>query len=546
MDLEVSVGLHLTAAELPTAYDDLSGRLAAADSPQVRLAAGMLAYMRAEFEAGATHLERAYLDFKAAGLPRRAAVAATHLSRLQQDGVGNAAAASGWLGRAKRLLADDEDCVERGWVALATVGCSRPDADQLERDSLLALDLARRYDDVDLECKALADSGLALVSHGAVAAGMARLDEAMAMVGAGECDNQFIAAQVLCCLVTGCERCGDLVRLEDWLSDRMRRDQMMPHGAPTMLYAHCQTEYGSLLCHAGRWSEADTTLRLAVAACESLHFHHRASSRAALAGLRIGQGRVHEAAALLDGLEHRAEAQLSIARLHLARGDHDLAAATLRNAIRLMAGDRMRGVPLMALLVEAEIGRGGSAAALEVAEQLDQLTSEVPDRRSLQATAALAYGRAAAATGDTGAAISHVERGLQLLGPHDWPVLAAELHHALAVLLAEHDVPAAVTEARAALAVYGSVGAREAQDVQALLHRLGVGAAAVDASGPAPLTTREREILGLLGEGMSNPEIAQRLVISRKTAEHHVGAILRKLHLRSRSEAALYAASLSR
>jgi DNA-binding NarL/FixJ family response regulator len=49
-------------------------------------------------------------------------------------------------------------------------------------------------------------------------------------------------------------------------------------------------------------------------------------------------------------------------------------------------------------------------------------------------------------------------------------------------------------------------------------------------------------VLRLLGEGLSNPDIAARLFISPKTAEHHVGRILRKLDLRSRAEAAAYAA----
>jgi DNA-binding NarL/FixJ family response regulator len=59
----------------------------------------------------------------------------------------------------------------------------------------------------------------------------------------------------------------------------------------------------------------------------------------------------------------------------------------------------------------------------------------------------------------------------------------------------------------------------------------------------APLSRREREVLSLLAGGLSNPAIAQRLIISPKTAEHHVSSILTKLGLRNRAEAAAFAAS---
>lgn len=49
-------------------------------------------------------------------------------------------------------------------------------------------------------------------------------------------------------------------------------------------------------------------------------------------------------------------------------------------------------------------------------------------------------------------------------------------------------------------------------------------------------------MLALLGTGLLNPEIAQRLFISRKTAAHHVSRVITRLGLRNRAEVAAYAA----
>jgi len=121
-------------------------------------------------------------------------------------------------------------------------------------------------------------------------------------------------------------------------------------------------------------------------------------------------------------------------------------------------------------------------------------------------------------------------------------LLCAELHLELGTALAGSRPRVAVAHARHALAVFGPIGAPQRFAAQRLLCELGADDAA---AGPLDvLTPREREILRLLAQGLSNPQIAARLFISAKTAEHHVGAILRKLGVPRRSDAAVVAATL--
>jgi DNA-binding NarL/FixJ family response regulator len=107
--------------------------------------------------------------------------------------------------------------------------------------------------------------------------------------------------------------------------------------------------------------------------------------------------------------------------------------------------------------------------------------------------------------------------------------------------VADEHPEVARAEARAALKTFEQLNApRHVDAAAALLRALGVHAAPAKRTDGV-LTKREAEVLDLLGHGLSNPEISDRLYISRKTVEHHVGHILAKLGLRNRGEAVAYA-----
>ncbi len=122
------------------------------------------------------------------------------------------------------------------------------------------------------------------------------------------------------------------------------------------------------------------------------------------------------------------------------------------------------------------------------------------------------------------------------------PMELARARLALANALVTERPEIAVQEARAALDAFELLqAARHADEAAGLLRSLGVRVGSALRAGDGRLTKREAEVLELLGLGLSNPEIADRLYISRKTAEHHVSNILAKLDLRSRAEAAVFA-----
>lgn len=503
----------------------------------VELQLAQLDYISYDFDLALRRAEAAFGTLRRKGLRRAAALAAASIARIYFEGLDNEAAARGWFARGATLLEGEGDCVERGWVELGLVGCSVTDVARLAERAALVVDLARRHDDLSLEAKALADLGLAEVSLGKVKDGTARIDEAMAIVSTGEI-SVFAASQVVCCTLSACERCGDLGRADEWMRVLERASVARPDDNPPTLFSFCHIAYGNLLCEVGRWKEAEVALSVARSTARGGLGNIRIGSAIALAELRLRQGREQEAGSLLAQCGDRWETMPARARLHYSRGEYDLAAAVIKQAIDQVDPDRARGVPLLALLVDTELARGNLVAAKGAAARANEL-SDVPELPAVQAQAALAWARVLRASGSDGEAAHTLRVALRDLEGTELPMLRSAMHRELAEAVAVSDQAMAIGEARAALAIHRRLGSPEAEADVDLLLRLGVQ---VHYEAPprhdplAQLSRREREVLALLGQGLSNPLIAERLFISPRTAEHHVSSILSKLGLRSRLE----------
>jgi DNA-binding CsgD family transcriptional regulator len=135
---------------------------------------------------------------------------------------------------------------------------------------------------------------------------------------------------------------------------------------------------------------------------------------------------------------------------------------------------------------------------------------------------------------------------LELAGRHEeaaarWSAIGCPYEAALA--LAETGEAELVRQAISEFERLGAIPAvaEATKRVRALLAR---GPRPATRANPANLTPRELEVLALVREGLRNVDIAATLVVSEKTVDHHVSAILRKLGVRSRTEAGAAASRL--
>ncbi|RFU19089.1 LuxR family transcriptional regulator [Geodermatophilus marinus] len=475
--------------------------------------------------------ERAYVAFRRGGDPAAAASAAMEVCVGHLVQFGNAAAASGWLGRARSVFPDAPPPDLEGWFWLleAYVPLDVP-ADHEAACSLIrrALERGRHTGDVDLELSALADLGSRLVHAGHASEGFALIDQAMAGTLGGECRRLRTAVWAACTMLEACEETGDVRRAAEWLA--VADDLFTRYGCP-FLFTTCRTHYGGLLVTKGRWAEAERELAAAVRMAGGAGPVPHALALGRLADLRLRQGRLEEAEALARGCDDA----LLAAELLLARGEAAAAVARLQACLAAGASEATESA-VLDRLVEALLALGDPEAAARSVERLGVLATRHPAGVTA-ARASTAAGRVAAARGAWGEAAGCFSTALGLLRQLELPFEAGTVQLLLARAEARTTPALAVEDGRAALAAFDRLGAPSQLDAAAaLLRSLGVRPR-VGGRSAGPLTAREREVLDLVATGLSNPEIAARLFISRKTAAHHVSSVLAKLGVRSRAEA---------
>jgi len=244
----------------------------------------------------------------------------------------------------------------------------------------------------------------------------------------------------------------------------------------------------------------------------------------------------------------RVQALSVIGRIRARRGDPAVD-APLKEARQLAraSGELQRQVPVAAARAEAAWLHGDFA---DVVDELVRVYEEAELRADRWLKDELAYwlwraGRLQKPPVGSGGPFMRQIEGNWKQAAREWEALGCPYERAMA--LAESKDEAAL---RTALQIFEQLGAAPmAGRTRRKLRSIGVrriprGAQERTKRNPHSLTRRELQVLGLIAEGERNADIARRLFVSEKTVDHHVSAVLAKLQVRSRSEAAVVATRL--
>jgi len=442
------------------------------------------------------------------------------------------AVALGWWTRAESLLDGLPESAEHGWHAVREAELASEVSHDPERAlsaALRASAIARRLELGDLEVVGMALQGVALASAGDVTGGMAKLDASVAAATSGDVADPMWMGKVCCWLIIVCNRNKDVTRAADWCR---RVEAICTERNLTPLFNVCRIQYASVQVARGSWSDAEQELTGVITRLSGSQRTSRLEAVVQLGELRRRQGRLDEAKTLFAQAEFHPVAIAGLARIQLASGDHESAWTALRGLLdRLPPNNRVVRADILYIAVVVAHAAGDIEQAQRLADEL-RTTANLTHTDSLLASASAADAvlvSPAAAVPLLIEAVRHFNAAALRFDEAHTRLLLAE------ALLASGDKSAAHRHLALATKVLTELAADD--DLSRARQLATTAGEPVD----GPLSSRELEVLRLVAQGLSNPEIAVSLVLSEHTVHRHVANILTKLDQTSRTGAASYA-----
>ena len=336
---------------------------------------------------------------------------------------------------------------------------------------------------------------------------------------------------VYCSLIEACQELSDFSRAASWTSALTRWCDAQPGLVPYT--GQCSLHRGQIMRLRGAYDEA---------LAEFAHAQRRYEEEGTVAPagmalteqgdvLRI-RGELDEAeAAYRQAAELGHEPQPGLALAWLARGRTTAAVSAVRRLLA-EAQDPVHRSWMLPAAVEVLVSAGLLDEARQNSDELAGIASGFGNS-AVRAMAAYAAANVDLASGELEDALSHARESCRLWSDVGAPYETARARVLVARALRElGDDDSATTEFAVAQRGFAQVGAAPAaKEVDRLLGR----------ARPGGLTERELEVLKLVAEGRSNPDIARVLVLSHKTVERHLSNIFTKLDVPSRTAAAAYA-----
>jgi DNA-binding CsgD family transcriptional regulator len=449
---------------------------------------------------------------------------------------GAIAPASGWIGRAERLL--DEaglECAVRGYLLIPSAVHSIVQGDPAAAHGTFsqAAEIASRFGDRELASLACHGCGRSLIRLGRTAEGVALLDEAMIAVIAGDV-SAILAGDIYCSVLEACQELFDLRRAYEWTESLARFCAAQPD--LVRYRGECLIYRAEVMQLRGNWMDAEQDARHA---CDLLS-SSKGRPAAGAAFYRVGEihrlrGEFSSAEAAYkhaSGYGRRPQPGLSL--LRLAQGQIDAAAVSIRHALS-DARERGARARMLGAVVEIMVAAGDLETAQAAAAELSEMAGGL-DAPVLSAAAAHATGIVLLASGDVSTALSSLREAWQTWRDVEMPYEEAQARMLMGAACRElGDVDGADIELDASRTLLERLSAGPA------LARLETLSQPKRRQPTSPLSEREGQVLRLIAEGKTNRAIAEELFISEKTVARHVSNIFDKLGVSSRAGATAWA-----